>query len=293
MTVSRALRRALGGLHLVSPRYWRWKRFLSNLTLDPDALPRPVEAPGERDFIICGCPRTGTTLVAAMLHQPPTCLTVMEPWDGMRSPPAELFRTIREEIDERGVLSRGKLDFDALSADGEVRWQREGVQPTRVATLDGYSLGVKWPAFWRYLDLLPDTRFVVCLRHPVEVIGSFRRVGGRLGLGLEYDIAFNRRMNEELATIQDVSIRQVRMYDHINRRILDHLERPNVLAVRYERWFTEPDVVLEELSAFLDVDVTRPSAVIRKPEAATTVDDRDLAAIRQHCSTAEPLGYAV
>jgi hypothetical protein len=285
--------RARSVLHAGSPRYWRWRRFLSRLTVDPDDLPRPVESPSQRDFIICGCPRSGTTLVAAMLHQPPTCLTVMEPWDGMRSPPAELFRSLREEIDQRGLLARGKLDFDALSADGEVRWRREGVRSTPVSTVEGYALGVKWPAFWRYLELLPDTRFVVCLRNPIEVITSFKRVGGRLSQGLEYDIAFNRRMNEDLKRTGNVMLRRVGLYDHINGAILRHLARTNVFPVRYERWFSEPDQLLKEISAFLGMDLTRAPAAIRPPEPGQELDKGELAVIREHCWTAEPLGYAL
>jgi len=287
------LGRARSVLHVGSPRYWRWRRFLSRLTLDPDGLPPPVEGPSERDFIICGCPRSGTTLVAAMLHQPPRSLTVMEPWDGMRSPPADLFRSLREEIDQWGRLDRGKLDVDALSADGAVRWRREGVRSTPVSTVEGYALGVKWPAFWRYLHLLPDTRFVVCVRHPIEVITSFKRVGGRLGQGLEYDIAFNRRMNTELEATSNLELRRVRLYDYVNGQILRHLARPNVLAVRYERWFTEPRTVLEEISDFLGTDVTESRAVIRAPEAGPALDDGELAVIREHCGTAEPLGYVL
>src|SRR5687768_7844985 len=39
------LGRARSVLHLGSPRYWRWRRFLSRLTLDPDRLPQPVDGP--------------------------------------------------------------------------------------------------------------------------------------------------------------------------------------------------------------------------------------------------------
>jgi len=60
----------------LSPRHRRWRRLLDSLTLDPDHLPRPVEAPGTRDFVICGCPRTGTALLTAMLFQPPRVVTV-------------------------------------------------------------------------------------------------------------------------------------------------------------------------------------------------------------------------
>ena len=70
----------------LSPRRRRWERFLQALPLDPSELEVPLAPPGRDDFIICGCPRTGTTLLAAVLFQPPRMVTCMEPWDGMRPP---------------------------------------------------------------------------------------------------------------------------------------------------------------------------------------------------------------
>jgi hypothetical protein len=216
----------------------------------------------------------------------------MEPWDGMRVPPDNLFGSLREEIARTGRLTRGKLDFDALSADGEVRWRREGTLPEEVRVIDGYQLGVKWPAFWRYLEFLPNTKFLVCLRNPAEVIASFKRVGGRLSQGLEYDIAFNRRMNEELSRTRDLALRQIRFFDYVHDRILPHLVRPNVLAVRYERWFVEPERVVEELSRFLAADLSTPRALIRPPEYRIGLDPSELVLLQEECRTAEALGYS-
>jgi hypothetical protein len=285
------LRHARTAAGLVSPRHRRWRRFLSELSLDPDRLPRPVEPPSGGDFIICGCPRTGTSLLSGVLYQPPVAVTVMEPWDGMRLAPAELFRSLRREIGETGRIARGKLDVGALSADGEVRWRREGSSPEPVTLQDGYLLGVKWPAFWRYLELLPETRFLMCLRHPLEVIASFKKVGGRLEQGLEYDIAFNRRMNAELSDTSDVTLRRVRFYDYVHSRILPHLSRPNVLTVRFERWFSEPAKVLAEIESFLGADLVSSSAVVKRPVAKEVLDKTEATFVRKHCRTAEALGY--
>jgi hypothetical protein len=280
-------------LRRLSPRHLRWRRLLAGLALDPDLLPRPVAAPGERDFVICGCPRTGTALLTALLFQPPRVVTVMEPWDGMRLAPAELFASLRREL-ARGVLRRGRLDLAALEHDGAVRWCRDGERPYPVEAASGHLLGVKWPAFWRYLELLPRTRFLVCLRHPAAVVDSFARTGGRLGEGLDYDTAFNRVMNDALtAATTDAAVRRVLLYDYINSRVLPHLTRANVLPVRFERWYTEPEALVSEIRRFLDVDLRADRVRIDPVPAEARPDAATLAVLRERCTTAEALGYAL
>lgn len=276
-----------------SPRYWKWRRLLQSLTLDPDALPRPVAAPGPRDVIICGSPRSGTSLAAAVVHRPPRSVAVMEPWDGMRLPPAELFSSLREEIGTTGSLRRGRLDAEALGGLGEVQWKREGLRTERTPTLPRYLLAVKWPAYWRYLDMLEQTRFIVCLRHPLEVIASYRRTGARLESGYDYEVPFNRRMNDYLsAATQDKSERRVRLYEYIYSRIAPHLSRPTVYSLRYERWRSEPAEVLNELSEFLETDVRDTPVQIRTPEPPD-VSAEERALIRAFCKSANAIGYAV
>jgi Sulfotransferase family len=274
-----------------SPRYRRWRRLLNSLTLDPDMLPRPIAPIGPNDFLMCGASRSGTSLLCAALFQPPRSVTVLEPWDGMRLRPSDLVRSLRSELEETGRLSRGKLDVTALRESGIVRWCPEGTS-FQIRLGDDYRLGIKWPAFWRYLEHLPEARFLVCVRHPVEVIASFRQTGGRLAEGLDYDIAFNRRMNGELqASTRSRTVRRILLYDYVNSRILPHLSRPNVLVVRYERWFSERDALLSEISDFLGVDLSSSLATIRRPERTADVSAEEMRMIREWCRTAEPLGY--
>lgn len=251
----------------VSPAHRRWRRLLASLTLDPDRIHQPLEQPSAADFLICGVPRSGTALLTAMLFQPPTVVTVMEPWDALRLPPAELFRSLRSEL-ATGMLHRGRLDIGALLSRGEVAWCRDGERPHPVETGPDTLVGVKFPAFWRYLELLPGTKFLVCLRDPAEVVRSFDQTGGRLGMGLDYDVPFNARMNSELlAATDDPAQRRVLLYDYINARVQPHLQRPNVFAVRYERWFTDRDGLVREIGDFLGVKLGHGYPVVRRPSA--------------------------
>lgn len=278
-----------------SPRRRRWKRFLHSLPLDLDALPRPVAQLGPRDFIVCGVPRSGTTLLAAMLFQPPHVVTVMEPWDGMRFSPARLFASLRDEIDTTRALQRGKLDVRALQLDGTVRWRQEDEAAVPLPDLnDDYALGVKWPAYWRYVGLLPETKFLICVRDPHEVVNSFKKTGGRLARGLMYDTAFNRRMHADLqAATDDPALRRVLLYSYITERLRPHVEEPNVFVVRYERWFQDPDALMAEISAFLNVPLDQRPACLRAPSSPAHLTDEDFHYVQTRACAAEMemLGY--
>jgi hypothetical protein len=288
------VRAALTSIAAVAlPRHRAWKRLLDSLTLDPERLPSPLPPPGPHDFLMCGSSRSGTALLVAALYQPPRVVTVMEPWDALRLPPRELFASLRAEIRGAGRLSRGRLDIADLEANGAVTWCRDGERPHEVPVDgDDFLLGVKLPAFWRYLDRLPDSRFLICLRHPLEVVRSYERTGGRLRDGLDYDVPFNREMNDWLmAATDDPAVRRVLLYEYVHKRILPHLDRPNVLAVRYERWFTEPEAQLAEISSFLGTPVESFRVRLRAPRSAGEATPEEKALLHTHCRTASLLGY--
>jgi hypothetical protein len=275
--------RALAGA--VSPRHRRWRRILASCDLDLAALPPTIDPPGPRDFLICGSPRSGTALATAMLFQPPQVVTVMEPWAGLGLPPAELFASFREEL-ASGELRRGRLDVEALERARTVRWVRDGELVHRVDVPPDHLLGVKWPTFWQYLGRLPTTKFVVCLRDPHEVVASYEQEGGRLALGLEYDVPFNREVNRELeAATDDPAVRRVLLYDRINEHLLRFLDDDNVFTVRYERWFEDRSNLVSELGRFLGVELDPDRVDIRPPES------RRQARLPVPSRTAAALGY--
>lgn len=274
---------------LLSPRHRHWKRLLRSLTFDPDDF-TTLERPSHDDVILCGVPRSGTTLLAAVLFQPPNIVSVVEPWDGLRMPPALLFSSLRSEIESTGRLTRGRLDTAAILDSGRVAWTRDGGAPFDLSVGDDYILAIKWPAFWRYLDLLDQTRFLVCVRHPSEVVASFEKTGGRLAQGLDYDVPFNAQMNKALAGAANAhSIRRYLLYEYIASRIVPHISRENVFVVHYERWFGDRDRLENELSDFLGVDVAGSPVAITSSSAGASRQPDALA--NKLCPSARALGY--
>jgi hypothetical protein len=214
----------------------------------------------------------------------------MEPWDALRMPPAQLFRSLREEISS-GTVRRGRLDVGTLQRSGDVRWGRDGDFPHSVEVDDHYLLGVKLPVFWRYLDVLPSTKFLICIRHPVEVVQSFAGAGGRLAEGLDYDAGFNREMNEALRiATDDRAVRRALLFEYVASRIVPHLNDPNVLLVRYERWFTDRLGLMTEVGRFLAVELGPGMPVVRTPRMVEH-DPEVVRLVERHCPSAAALGY--
>ena len=292
MTATRDRARAVA--RALSPSHRRWRRLLAGLTLDPDRLERPVAQPGPHDVIICGSPRSGTALLTAMLWQPPRLVAAMEPWDGLRLPPAQLFASLRAEVEDQHRVSRTRLDVPTLDRTGRVAWCRDGERPVPVRVDPEWTLVVKWPSFWRYLELLPDTRFLVCLRDPYDTVASYATTGGRLASGLEYDVAFHHALNAELeSATDDPAERRALLYEHVNRTVLPFLDRANVLPVRYERWFSDPDAQLGEVADFVGVGLAQAKSLIGPAPKHAALDDHDRDAVRRLCPSAAALDYSL
>lgn len=193
---------------------------------------------------------------------------------------------------EEGGLGSGRLDLEALGEDGIVRWADAPNSIEKISVSPGFQLGVKWPTFWQYLGLLEETRFLVCVRHPFEVVASYKRKGGRLGLGLDYEVKFNRKMNAELSKATgDPARRRVLFCEYVMERMLPHVGGTNVLVVHYERWFGDSRGLLSDLSSFLGREIEGPNTEIRRSLPPDNLSAHEIRLIRQICKSAEAFGY--
>lgn len=289
---------AWAGWRAVAPAVpsWRARRaYLRGLTLDLGPLGSPLPAPGPDDVVLCGVPRSGTTLLTAALHQPPRAVALVEPWLGLVLPPAELFAEVRRRLRHDGAIG-GRLDLDRLRAEGSTDWVEDRARPVEPRPdADSVLVGIKWPTYWQLLPHLPDTRFVVCVRHPHKVVASMVGARGDLRDGLDHEIPFNAGVNAELRrATRWRAERRALLYERIVAGILPHLERPNVFLVRYERWSTDAPRLLAELSDFLGVDLTEPLVRLdRGPGRPPRLTRRDRAAVAALCPSARALGYEV
>jgi len=218
----------------------------------------------------------------------------MEPWLGLVLPPAELFREVRRRLGEEGTVG-GRIDLDLLRAEGSTAWVEDRARTVKPRPdADSVLVGIKWPSYWQLLPLLPDTLFLVCVRHPHEVVSSMVRARGALRDGLDHEVPFNAEVNAELRrATRWRAERRALLYERIVRGVLPHLDRPNVLLVRYEHWFEDSAGLLDEVGSFLGEDVSQPQVRIGAPPDRPRLSRHDRKALAALCPSAREIGYAV
>lgn len=200
---------------------------------------------GVREAFLISLPRSGSTLLQKMLAVSPQVCTVAEPW--LMLPLAAMtersmlaaeywHETCHQALaDLAAELPGGRDEFDALTADFARRVYgriAEGRQADLF--LD------KTPRYYMIVPFLarafPDARFVFLFRDPVEVLSSILRTWhkDRFGptlLGNYVDIARGPRdMVEGFRLLGD-----------------------RALGVQYSRLVSNPETVLREVCAFLDL----------------------------------------
>ncbi len=221
------------------------------------------------DLVLTGLPRSGTTLLAALLHAPPQSVVVHEPaWQGAwlaetrGSPTAFAARLAVDFRDVRAALAEGhplplreSIDGQPLTnyvarRSGRVEASWRVIERSYGTLVPGFTLAMKGPAL--YTAVLPAlvssgvARVVALVRHPVATLLSWRAVPfpiaeGRLPAAEPYW--------PELAAVacspRPVLERQAAIWELFVRRYLDCGTRLTLL--RYEDVVDRPGDVASRL----------------------------------------------
>ena len=254
-------------------------------------------------FVLTGMPRSGTTYLAAVLHNPPAVVTISEAggqWKQLmkaygRTPRVfDVFSDYRERIlrGERVHTLEGTAGFE-----GKQRidtWSQKKTQRKIKADHD-FKLGMKNPEV--FLELLPlfreaGTRCVITARHPVSVINSWvKKVEKRLSKGGTIEGTFaNGQCITYDSPSEDSVLRRIDLYNHFAGLMTDHLEDANVMLIRYEDWFTDKEQ-LARVCRFLGVPVLRhlnPQLILPDP---LMISEEEQQAILAGCLVAHKFGY--
>jgi len=260
---------------------------------------------GQDDLLVTGLPRSGTTLLTALLDDPPRGVALGEPkwqaqWRRRNPPDPEAFAAyLAEDFARlRAALLRGEAVEDRASPDGrpltnylsggtsayELRSRREaGLSP-------GFRLAMKWPAL--YTAVLPALvangafRIVALLRHPLATLRSWNATDfpiarGRLPVGEPFW--------PELAALcgsdRPLAEKQARIWELFAARYLACGDR--ITLLRYEDLVAEPAAVAARLGlAFAAVPV-RPA--VPRPPAESSAEREAEAAVAAFCPSARRL----
>jgi hypothetical protein len=265
------------------------------------------------ELVISGISRSGTSYLCSLLHRYSNCVIINEtpelhrsisdpiPWGLART-----YRQIRADVLD-GFPVQNKLDGGSVTADTALSEELGFYSPA--VDNDRFVLGTKNTlAYLHHLNrirrALPEARIVVCVRSPLDTIGSWITSFPHLR---EANFAIRPAGNlrdpwlpgpllEELREIEatkDLAVRRARHWHFLAQRVLDSLH--HVILVRYEELVTDPRPVLSRILRGWDAGVPRqpvlPGEVRRRREALA---DEDLSAIFAICSQpAAELGLAM
>ena len=233
-----------------------------------------------RPVFVGGCPRSGTTLVRAMLEAHPELAIPGETRilvDGYRararwgdlSDPANR-RRVAQWVVERKVSRHRRLSEDA----GELVERMVAAPPTIGSVLSaGFHLyaerqgkprwGDKRPSLVLNLDavfaMFPDAQYVNIVRDPRAVLASIRRVGRQQGWG-----------GRGLAAGADKWERSIRAAERWRGR----LRADQFHELRYEDLVADPEAVLGRLVGFLELDPAGLDAMLHHHETTGVASAR-------------------
>lgn len=250
-------------------------------------------------------PRSGTTYLAAVLHNPPAVVTISEAggqWKQLMKAYGRTTRVFDIFSDYREKILRGEKVYTLEGTPGfEGRqridtWNQKKIERKIKANHD-FKLGMKNPEV--FLELLPvfreaGTKCVITARHPVSVINSWvKKVQKRLSKGRTIEGTF---ANGECITYdspsEDPVQRRIDLHNHFAELITNHLTDPNVMLIRYEDWFTDK-AQAERICRFLGVPVIRylkPKPILPDP---LMISEEEQQKILTGCLIAHEFGYQV
>jgi hypothetical protein len=262
-----------------------------------------------RNLILTGLPRSGTTLVCALIDSLRDAVCLSEPdWQDawpreMNDRPAyaerirQDFARVREVLlgggevsDRRAANGSAVTNYFPLASDGS-RQPAYALQPFRRSGLSAdFLLGMKQNAHYScILDELArheDFTIVAIVRHPLATIGSWRSAA-RLPIGhgrLPAAERFWPEIAHQAASTPDILLRQVGIYRLFCERYRALGSRIHLL--RYEDIVDKPEL----LSAICGRDYVRTVEVNPTALPAGNEEmDAIARCVREHCAVASEL----
>lgn len=220
-----------------------------------------------RDVIVTGIPRSGTTLTAALIDRLPNTVCLNEPgWQVARAAHdgpgfarfiRDDFVTLRARLlkgdpvpDRRSPEGTAVTNYYATGTNGKMQEKFQIVPFTRAGLTSDFTLAIKhngpYLAVLDELVKLADFRILAVVRHPVEVIYSWRSLDIPISRGeLPNAVPFWKELADIVKAPMDLLEKQVRIYDLMWQRI--HSYRDKVQILPYASIVQNPAIVADSL----------------------------------------------
>lgn len=197
------------------------------------------------DLLLTGVPRSGTSLLTALINRVPDHAAVNEPQLSRRSWLADPLAAVTElHTSLRSTLSRGLPVPNKPTTDTYLRGETVSWRPPQPLG-DTFVLATKWTL--RYLGALerlaPHMRIVALVRHPADTIAAWQRSFRHLrdpyprGLWAAHLSPDRRQALRDLLRAPDIH-RHARLWALLVDQLLD--SAPSATVLRYEDLCADP-----------------------------------------------------
>ena len=256
------------------------------------------------NLVITGIPRSGTSYVCALLNSVENTVLVNEPLEAMQFLRNDSSRTLTEYYaDTRDNIVKG-VPIQNKIVDGKF------IEDTNENDVRNYYVpAVKDASFvfgskntFIYLvclekirQQLPDAAILACIRHPYDVIASWKRVkiphlkNANPMFFVDYVSSEEKRRLVGISNVKEIEIRYALLWDYLAQCIVRSVDK--LILLKYEEFVVDPARHLAAVYSALGVNLKRmpemPASEARSRREVLSTAEMD--AIQKHC--ADSAGY--
>ena len=256
------------------------------------------------DLVITGIPRSGTSYVCALLNGIENTVLVNEPVEalqylhnGSSHTLAEYYVRTRESI-LKGIPIQNKIvdgKFIEDTNDNDVRCDYVPEVKDASFVFGSKNTFVYLVGLEKIRKQLPDAVILACVRHPYDVIASWKRVSfphlknANPMFFVDYASDQESRKLVRIGGIRDIETRYALLWDYLVQCIIRGID--HLVLLKYEEFVIDPARHLAAVYSALGVNLQHmPEMPVS--EARTRRDSLSMAevdAIRKYCS--DSAGY--
>lgn len=252
-----------------------------------------------RNVVVTGIPRCGTTLASALIDSLPDSVCLNEPaWQTAKiaASPADFAKwlvgdfmlarrklLLGEPLPDRRAPSGEALTNYYAAKSGKMETTFELVPFTRAGLSEHFTLAIKhngpYLAVLKQLIELDCFTIIAVIRHPLEVIASWRRLDLPISRGRMPGAApYWPKLAKLAAQNMDLLEKQVRLYDLMCERIQAH--QSQLALIRYEELVQNPQLI----SRALGVKAQPALGLVDKPQREISLQEKETiaAALARH-----------